>query len=155
MPIHVCIREREPGTAFASHPDWEVEMKKLCASIVLIVAVLLGSQGLAEQLRVAENLRQGQVMMPASVPERSRMTIVDHIMFVDSGIAAILIFYDDKTTERELDYIEVYDVEGNLLLLSWIDKTGVCLVAMDRGLLNSDDPEVDGTLVMVGVGREL
>jgi len=130
-------------------------MKKLCASIVLIVAVLLGSQGLAEQLRVAENLRQGQVMMPASVPERSRMTIVDHIMFVDSGVAAILIFYDDKTTERELDYIEVYDVEGNLLLLSWIDKTGVCLVAMDRGLLNSDDPEVDGTLVMVGVGREL
>ena len=143
------------GTAFASHSDWEVEMKKLCASIVLIVAVLLGSQGLAEQLRVAENLRQGQVMMPASVPERSRMTIVDHIMFVDSGVAAILIFYDDKTTERELDYIEVYDVEGNLLLLSWIDKTGVCLVAMDRGLLNSDDPEVDGTLVMVGVGREL
>jgi len=130
-------------------------MKKLCASIFLIVAVLLGSQGLAEQLRVAENLRQGQVMMPASVPERSRMTIVDHIMFVDSGVAAILIFYDDKTTERELDYIEVYDVEGNLLLLSWIDKTGVCLVAMDRGLLNSDDPEVDGTLVMVGVGREL
>jgi hypothetical protein len=130
-------------------------MKKLCASIVLIVAVLLGSQGLAEQLRVAENLRQGQVMMPASVPERSRMTIVDHIMFVDSGVAAILIFYDDKITERELDYIEVYDVEGNLLLLSWIDKTGVCLVAMDRGLLNSDDPEVDGTLVMVGVGREL
>ena len=94
-------------------------------------------------------------MMPASVPERSRMTIVDHIMFVDSGVAAILIFYDDKTTERELDYIEVYDVEGNLLLLSWIDKTGVCLVAMDQGLLNSDDPEVDGTLVMVGVGREL
>jgi tryptophan-rich sensory protein len=100
--------------------------EKLCASIVLIVAVLLGSQGLAEQLRVAENLRQGQVMMPASVPERSLMTIVDHIMFVDSGIAAILIFYDDKTTGRDLDYVEVYDIEGDLLLLSWIDQMGVC-----------------------------
>jgi hypothetical protein len=146
---------RTVGTAFASHPDWEVEMKKLCASIVLIVAVLLGSQGLAEQLRVAENLRQGQVMMPASVPERSLMTIVDHIMFVDSGIAAILIFYDDKTTGRDLDYVEVYDIEGDLLLLSWIDQMGVCQAAVDRGLLNFDEPEIDGTLVIVGVGREL
>jgi len=146
---------RTVGTAFASHPDWEVEMKKLCASIVLIVAVLLGSQGLAEQLRVADNLRQSQVMMPASVSERSLMTIVDHIMFVDSGIAVILIFYDDKTTGRDLDYVEVYDIEGDLLLLSWIDQMGVCQAAVDRGLLNFDEPEIDGTLVIVGVGREL
>ena len=130
-------------------------MKKLCASIVLIVAVLLGSQGLADQLRVAENLRQGQVMIPASVPERSRMTIIDHLMFVDSGVAAILIFYDDKTTERDLDYVEVYDIEGDLLLLSWIDQMGVCQAAVDRGLLNFNEPEIDGTLVIVGVGREL
>jgi len=26
---------------------------------------------------------------------------------------------------------------------------------MDRGLLDGNDPEVDGTLVMIGVGREL
>ncbi|HEY6996336.1 MAG TPA: hypothetical protein VH851_00330 [Candidatus Binatia bacterium] len=148
--------ERDPaGTAFASASAWELEMKKLCASIVLIVAVLLGSQGLADQLRVAENLRQGQVMIPASVPERSRMTIIDHLMFVDSGVAAILIFYDDKTTERDLDYVEVYDIEGDLLLLSWIDQMGVCQAAVDRGLLNFNEPEIDGTLVIVGVGREL
>ena len=83
------------------------------------------------------------------------MTIIDHLMFVDSGVAAILIFYDDKTTERDLDYVEVYDIERDLLLLSWIDQMGVCQAAVDRGLLNFNEPEIDGTLVIVGVGREL
>jgi hypothetical protein len=32
---------------------------------------------------------------------------------------------------------------------------GVCQAAEDRGLLNFDEPEIDGTLVIVGVGREL
>jgi len=67
----------------------------------------------------------------------------------------ILVFYDDKVTARDLDFIEVYDVEGNWLLLSWIYQKGACQVAIDGGLLDYEEPDVDGKLVMTGVGQEL
>lgn len=45
------------------------------------------------------------------------MLVIDHTMFLDDSRAAgILIFYDDGRTQREVDYIESYDLEGNLLL---------------------------------------
>jgi hypothetical protein len=84
------------------------------------------------------------------------MMIVDDLMFVrEDGTAAILIFYDDLRTQWYVDLIECYDLDENLPLVTWIDQLGVCRVAMDRGLLDGNDPEVDGTLVMIGVGREL
>jgi hypothetical protein len=55
----------------------------------------------------------------------------------------------------ETDYIEFYDVAGELLLVTWIDRLGVCHAAMDRGLLDERNPTVDGTLVIINVGRFL
>ena len=51
-----------------------------------------------------------------------------------------MIFYDDPRTKLELDYLEVYDIGGDLLLVSWIDRFGVCQVAIDRALLGRGDP---------------
>ncbi len=130
-------------------------MKKLCGLIALIAALLVHSQAMSQQLKVAENLRHDQIMMPASVPDQSRMVPVDYAMFVEDGAVGILVFYDDKRTKWDFDYVEVYDLLGNLLLISWIDQKGVCQVAMDRGLLNADNPRVEGTLVIIGVGREV
>lgn len=56
--------------------------------------------------------------MPASVPERSRMVSVDYTTFVQHGAAGILVFYDDGRTKWDFDYVEVYDLLGNLLLVS-------------------------------------
>lgn len=131
-------------------------MKKLCAFVIFAVALLMNQQAIPEQLRVVENLRHQQISVPASIPDRNRMVIVDDIMRVeDDGMAALLIFYDDPRTARQIDLIECYDLDGNLLLVAWIDRLGICQVAMDRGLLDADDPGIDGTLVMVEVGREL
>jgi hypothetical protein len=130
-------------------------MKKLCGSIALIVTLLMNSPAMSQQLKVAENLRHDQVMMPAAAPERSRMAPVDYSMFIEDGAAGILIYYDERQTKWDVDYVEVYDLLGNLLLVSWTDQTGVCQVAMNRGLLNADEPHVEGTLVVIGVGQEI
>ena len=58
-----------------------------------------------------------------------------------------MIYYDDIRTKWDIDYIELYDLEGRLLLVSWVDRFGVCQVAMDRGLLDADNPKVEGVLV--------
>lgn len=131
-------------------------MKKLCALMIFAAALLLNQKAMTEPLRAVENLRHQQISVPASIPDRNRMVLVDDLMFVEeNGVAAILIFYDDVRTERQVDLIECYDLEGNLLLIAWIDRLGICQVAMDRGLLDADDPVVDGTLVTVAVGQEL
>ncbi len=124
--------------------------------MIFAAALLLNQKAMTEPLRAVENLRHQQISVPASIPDRNRMVLVDDLMFVEeNGVAAILIFYDDVRTERQVDLIECYDLEGNLLLIAWIDRLGICQVAMDRGLLDADDPVVDGTLVTVAVGQEL
>lgn len=67
----------------------------------------------------------------------------------------MMIFYDDPRTKRELDYIEVYDISGDLLLVSWIDRFGVWQVAIDRALLSRDDPAIDGVLILITGGTAL
>jgi hypothetical protein len=133
-----------------------MKMKKLCVLVIFAATLLFNQKAMTEQLRVVENLRDQQINVPASIPDRNRMKIIDDLMFVDEdGTAAIFIFYDDVRTERHVDLTECYDLGGNLLLVTWIDRLGIRQVAMDRGLLDADTPRVDGTLVMVGVGQEL
>ena len=126
-------------------------------AVVFLAALLISDRGLAEPLRVGENLRHEQIGLPSSIPDRNRMVVVDTstVFLDDDGIAGIMIFYDDVRTKRVVDYVEFYDLKGDLLLISWIDRFGACQVAMDRGLLDADEPEVDGTLVLIGVGHEL
>jgi hypothetical protein len=132
-------------------------MKKLCALVVLVTAFFFAAKAIAEEFRLIENLRHEQIELPASIPDRSVLGIVDYdfMLIDDEGAAGILIYYDDRQTKWDVDYIEFYDVEGNLLLVSWIDRFGGCQVAVDRGLLKPDEPRVDRTLVVIGVGEAL
>ena len=132
-------------------------MKTLVVLIILILAGLLNvDPAMNEQLRVVEDLRHELIVLPPSAPERSRLTVLDSVIFLEEGGGAgVLIYYDDIRTTWDIDYIEVYDLEGRLLLVSWVDRFGVCQVAMDRGLLDADDPKVDGVLIMIAVGVAL
>lgn len=131
-------------------------MKGLLALAVLFVPLFIGRPILGGEFMIGENLRHERVSLPANVPERNGMVIIDSWMFVEDGSGAgVLVFYDDPRTKIHFDYIELYDIEGSLLVVAWIDRFGICQVAMDRGLMNSADPAVDGTFVMVSVGLAL
>ena len=129
-------------------------MRRLLAVAALFLAVLFNGTALPEQLRVGKNLRQEQVLLPVTTPDRNRMTAVDwYVLLEAGGSAGIFVYYDGLQTKRQIDYIEFYDVEGDLLVVTWIDRFGVCHVAMDRGLLNTEDRAVDGTLILVSLGE--
>jgi hypothetical protein len=144
------------GTRFALDSSRMWNMKKFAASIILLGALLITGQVTSEQLNITENLRHERVVLPASTPDRSRMAVVQTLTFLEEELGAgMLVFYDDARTKRQIDYIELYDLEGDLLVVSWIDRLGTCQVAMDRGLLDPDDPSVDGVLITVAVGTML
>jgi hypothetical protein len=66
-----------------------------------------------------------------------------------------MIFYDDPRTKLDIDYLELYGISGDLLLVSWIDRFGVCQVAIDRALLTAEPKTVDGVLVLITGGTSV
>jgi hypothetical protein len=130
---------------------------KILAVFFSFLAVLLISDGaMGQQFNMTKNLRQEQVITPPSTPDRNRMAIVQTLTFVEDELGAgVLVFYDDDLTKWKIDYIELYDLEGNLLVVTWLDHFGACQVAIDQGLLDTDDPSIDGILVILEVGTML
>jgi hypothetical protein len=131
-------------------------MKRLFSAVIIVAALLLGShEGANEQLRLGDNLRHENVLLPLSTPDKTGFVLTDYLMLVDEdGAAAILACYDDLQTKLKFDYVELYDLSGNLLLVSWIDRFGISRFAMDRGLFK-EHPVVDRVLVLMTSGIEL
>jgi hypothetical protein len=131
-------------------------MKRLMSGILLLGVLLIAGRAASEPFKTIENLRHERVMMPSSTPEREGMRIVHHQLFFEEELGAgVLVFYDDLRTKRPIDYVELYDLDGELLVVSWIDRFGACQAAVDRGLLNEDDPRIDGVLVIIELGTIL
>ena len=145
------------GTSFALANFGMCNMKKFAVLILLLGALLTSDEVAGDQSNIIENLRQERVMLPPSTPDRNQMTVVQTLTFLEEelGAAGILVFYDDTRTKRKIDYIELYDLEGDLLVIAWIDRFGACQVAVDCGLLDPDDPSIDGILVTVAPGTRL
>jgi hypothetical protein len=132
-------------------------MKTLLYFTFLLLGVLLGvSSAESQQLRVGENLRHENLFLPPSTPEKDRLVVIDYGRIEDeAGGVAILIFYDDVRTKPEVDYVELYNVAGDLLLVSWIDPFGIRHLAMDRGLLDEEEPGIDRVFVLITGGISL
>ena len=131
-------------------------MRLLCALLVLAAVLLSSERAEDEQLRFNESSES--VLLPLPAAEKSRLTVIDTVMVMDedeNAVAGILVLYDDIRTKREIDYVELYNVIGNLLVVSWIDRFGICQTAVDRGLLDKEEPTIEGVLVSVTKGTAL
>jgi len=90
-------------------------------------------------------------------PEQHDISLVSRYPWVVEGevfgtIAAYV--YDDVTTERPADYWELYDKKGDLLAVSWFDRSGVQRNAVDRGILEEKD-RLEGVFVVVLTGDSI
>jgi len=132
-------------------------MKKSIVFMLAFALPLLYTGVTATQpTKITENLRHESVVVPLSIPDKTHMVQIDSLLFVEPGEAVgIVFFYDDPSTKASVDYIEVFDPEGHLLLIAWIDGRGICQAAMDRGLLDEENPKIDRTLVTISLGTEL
>ena len=62
--------------------------------------------------------------------------------------------YKDVTTEKPIDYWELYDKDGDLLAVGWFDKFGIERTAVDRGIMKEAD-KLEGTFVLVLAGTAI
>ena len=123
----------------------------LLAGALGLSLLLLSSGSLhAEAIRVTENLRGEKVLLPSSAPETDRLLLVSFVtMAPEAEIIGALASYDDPKTRRSVDYLELYDGTGSLLLISWVDRFGIRRTAMDRGLLQEEASRLEGVLVLL------
>lgn len=132
-----------------------VKTKERIFFLMLSALVLfLSGRGLyAEPMKVTENLRREAVLLPSSAPDKSQLILVSSVRITSEGeVMALLALYDDPRTKRPVDYLELYDFSGGLLLVSWVDRFGIRRTAMDRALLQGGGPRLEGILVLVAEG---
>jgi len=105
----------------------------------------------------ADSPSKQEIFLPVSVPERNHLRPISILpVTVEAEIAGHLVVktvgrvvvYDDPTTRRSADYIELYNNTGNLVAVEWFDRYGIERMAVDRGLLEDRD-ELEGVLVVV------
>ena len=129
--------------------------KKKIYFVILGLTVLLLSIGSlhAEPVPVTENLHGETVLLPPSTPERDQLVLVSFVMITpEAEVIASVATYDDPQTRRSIDYLELYDEAGSLLLVSWVDRFGIRRTAMDRGLLQEEASRLEGVLVLLQEG---
>ena len=130
-------------------------MKQVTYFAILSLSLLLlfNKSLYAEPMRVTENLRSEMVLLPSSAPDKVRLSPVSFLTIVteEEIIIGGMVTYDDPETERAVDYVELYDNSGGLLLASWVDRFGILRTAMDIGLLQ-EDSQLAGVLVLLVEG---
>jgi len=65
------------------------------------------------------------------------------------GVVAI---YDDPSTPRAVDYLEVFDGGGALVAVNWFDRFGIERLIVDRALVEGG-AELEGVFVPVENGE--
>ena len=145
------------GTRFARLFVGYKRMKRLLSILFMLAALaVLSYEGRTEPLRIGENLRHENVLLPYGTPDKGQLVITDYAkVHEEAEGSGIIVFYDDPQTKLEVDYLELYDIDGDLLLVSWIDRFGVCQIAIDRALLDEDRVSVDRVLVLITDGTQL
>jgi hypothetical protein len=109
----------------------------------LIVALLLSAVGelvlpgfpeitnAHEIVTVEENGRWSEIEL-----NRTSLTLVRLVPVTSDGeTVGIIAIYDNPTTPRPDDYLELRDDGGQIVAIGWVDRFGVRRLTLDRGFL--------------------
>lgn len=113
----------------------------------LLIASLfaLASVAWADGTKSMETALGVTVTVPAAVPDKTGLTPLGAVV-LEGGLLVLL--FDDPRTPRAVDYLEVYDPQGNLLQVAWMDQFGLVRLARDLSLVDPDAEAPARILVM-------
>ena len=85
----------------------------------------------------AENDRENQPLSASLDLPRQRLSVLQQSPVIAAGVRlGTAVLYDDPSTRRAADYLELYDGEGNLIAVSWFDRFGIQRIAVDRAFVD-------------------
>ena len=133
-----------------------MKFKNIISVIILSLLVSLFSAPLrAEPRKTSYQPLDQNAFLPVWALEQHELTrkAVSSLVVGDKTVGVVAV-YDDSSTERPADYLELYDNTGHLLAISWFDRFGIERVAVDRELVEDKD-ELEGVFVVFLEGESL
>lgn len=121
---------------------------------------LAGAPSRAEETRTLTNLKGEQVTVPHVVPAREELALLKMVVVkieTPNGKGGLIVaIYGTAESKRldEANYVELYDLAGNLLEIAWFDESGQVKVAHDKNLTDPDAKEPAKVLV-IGAGHSV
>ena len=106
-------------------------------------------------LEAADNASEPEVLLSAPGPKQHSLTLVSSSpLLVEGQTLGKVLVYDDPTTERPVDYFELYDKPGDLIAVGWFDRFGIERMAVDSGILDGEG-ELEGVWVSLLEGDSI
>ncbi len=134
------------------------QMSKIATAALLLGLLLAATPSRAEETRTLTNLKGEQVTVPNVVPAREELALFKMVVVkieTPNGKGGLVFsLYGTAVSKRpeEATYVELYDLAGNLLEITWLDESGQVKVAHDKNLTDPDAKEPAKVLVM-GAGH--
>jgi hypothetical protein len=108
--------------------------------VYLVVFVLLGFVAellflgyLATQVLGLDGSSK-QYFFPVSVVESNQLRLISIVPVAVEGVSlGRVAVYDDATTPRSTDYLELYNNTDDLVAVSWLDRFNIQRTAVDCG----------------------
>ena len=124
------------------------------ASRVFGGLILFGCIAVARAQAADSNSQPQFVGLAGGLPQDS-LTLISLTPLIANGeTVGAMAIYDDPTTQRAADYLEVFDSEGDPVIVSWFDRFGIERLVVDRGLIEGGD-ELQGVFVAVLDGESI
>jgi hypothetical protein len=93
----------------------------------------------------------GDGALPSQILSRHLTAIKSTPLVVNGTTLGTVVVYDDPSTARTEDYLEIYNREGDLVAVAWFDRFGIQRAAVDRAFADGKD-HVEGVFIAVADG---
>ena len=118
-------------------------VSRLAGVAILFVAIAVGSVQGAE---IGSQAKFAGVSV--GLPQTPLTLVSLSPVIANRQAVGAMAIYDDPTTQRPADYIEVLNREGVVVIVSWFDSFGIERLVVDRALLDGGQ-ELEGVFVAV------
>ncbi len=125
----------------------------IAISLIAQLSALVDSPAEPTRTGAANSLHESYYSV--NLPAKDRLALVARIPITVGGeLLGEFVAYDDQTTARAADYLELYNRRGGLLAVSWFDRFGIERLALDQSLVQSG-VDLEGTFVLVATGNSI
>jgi hypothetical protein len=133
--------------------------RKALLGVILLAAAMsqlrLGAVEAADVSAQEPRSARGSSMPLRLEPGQQSFNLVAVTPVLAAGFAiGELSFYDDPSTRRAADYLELYNRDGDLVAVAWFDRFGIQRTAVDRAFLN-EAGQHEGDFVIFVDGQSL
>jgi len=114
----------------------------LAAAVMLTLLLVLATPAGVD---AADNLA-GNVALPSANGPRRLSVVGSFPLVANEATLGTVVVYDDPTTARREDYLEIYNHADELVAVAWFDRFGIQRVAIDRAFIDGKD-QAEGVFI--------